>query len=71
METALVHLAIALANGEMMGYSNEEALEGVSCSVWNLTQLGRTDVDAVMDELHGGMAEISDLILSPVSTRSH
>jgi HD-like signal output (HDOD) protein len=65
-DAALVHLAIALSNGEMNGLCVDEILTTIHPSVWQFSCLNQQDVEQVIDSIPSLAAEVMDLILSPV-----
>jgi HD-like signal output (HDOD) protein len=69
-DASLVHIAIALSNGEMNGLGIEEITTTIHPSVWELTGLDRSDLEQLLEQIPEKTAEIMDLILSP-SERIH
>lgn len=66
-EAALVHFAIALANGEVNGHSLDEMVGGIAPAVWELTGLSLKDIESTVEGTPPKVAEVMDLIMSPTS----
>ncbi len=64
-DASLVHIAITMSNGEMIGLSSEEMLTTIHPSVWELTGLGQRDVEVMFQEIPSRAGEVMDLILTP------
>jgi HD-like signal output (HDOD) protein len=69
LDASLVHIAIALSNGEMNGLSLDEVLTGIHPSVWHLTDLNQEDLTSMMTELPAKMEEFMELVLSSPGQR--
>ena len=69
-DASLVHIAIAMSNGEMNGFSMDEIASSIHPSVWVLTGLDQQDLEQLLEEIPNKAAEIMDIILSP-SERLH
>ena len=65
LDASLVHIAIALSNGEMNGLCVDEILSSIHPSVWTLTGLDTHDVERMIDEIPDKVAEVMAIILSP------
>lgn len=65
-EAALIHFAIALANGEVSGESMETTVAGIAPPVWELTGLSYADLESTMEGMSAKVAEVVELIMSPV-----
>jgi len=66
-EASLVHIAAALANGELNGDSLENTLAVITASVWELTGLTPADLENAMETIPAKAAEVMDTIMSPVA----
>ena len=69
-DASLVHIAIAMSNGELNGLSMDEIASTIYPSVWALTGLDQEDLEQLIEEIPNKAAEIMDIILSP-SERLH
>ena len=64
-DASLVHIAIAMSNGELNGLSMDEIASTIYPSVWALTGLDQEDLEQLIEEIPNKAAEIMDIILSP------
>lgn len=66
LETSLVHIALALANGEMVGLSIDEMLWAIHPSAWETTGLSPTIVASMVDDMLAKTAEVMNLVVAPL-----
>jgi putative nucleotidyltransferase with HDIG domain len=69
-ESTLVHFAIVLSNAYLKGGQIDEALDGVSATLWELTGLIPDDIDKAFEVAPAKALETMELIVSPTS-RTH
>jgi HD-like signal output (HDOD) protein len=62
LEASLVHIAKAIANGEMVGLSIEEMLWAINPYAWNMTDLNPQTVAPMIDEMVSKSHEALSLI---------
>ncbi|MEW8505727.1 MAG: HDOD domain-containing protein [Candidatus Thiodiazotropha sp.] len=64
LETSLVHIAKAIANGEMVGLSVEEMLWAITPFAWKMTGLTPETLSSLIDEMVSKSHEALNLITS-------
>jgi HD-like signal output (HDOD) protein len=64
LEASLVHIAKAIANGEMVGLSVNEMLWAISPFAWESTNLSSTEVEGMIEDMQSKSAEALRIILS-------
>jgi HD-like signal output (HDOD) protein len=69
-DASLIHIAIVMSNGQMLGLDIDQMLTTTHSSVWPLLGLDRQDLECMLAEIPEKLAEVMDPILSP-SERLH
>ncbi|MCU7872027.1 MAG: HDOD domain-containing protein [Candidatus Thiodiazotropha sp. (ex Lucinoma borealis)] len=65
LEVSLVHIAKAIANGEIVGLSVDEMLWAIAPSAWDATGLNTEIVAPMVDEMLLKSNEVMSLVLAP------
>ena len=71
LEASLVHIAKAIANGQMVGLSVDEMLWAINPFAWDTTSLSPETVAPQVDEMLAKSEEAMNLILAPATKRMH
>ncbi|MCU7891866.1 MAG: HDOD domain-containing protein [Candidatus Thiodiazotropha sp. (ex Ustalcina ferruginea)] len=69
LEVSLVHIAKAIANGEMVGLSVDEMLWAIDSSAWDATGLNPETVASMVDEMLLKSNEVMSLVLAPAKQK--
>ncbi|MCU7814242.1 MAG: HDOD domain-containing protein [Candidatus Thiodiazotropha sp. (ex Lucinoma kastoroae)] len=69
LEVSLVHIAKAIANGEMVGLSVDEMLWAIDPSAWDATGLNAEIVAPMVDEMLFKSNEVMSLVLAPAKQK--
>ncbi|MET0008764.1 MAG: HDOD domain-containing protein [Candidatus Thiodiazotropha sp. 6PLUC9] len=65
LETALLHIAAAVADAEINGYSLEEVFEQIDEGALQTTGLQKQDMDRYLEAVPDKVLEIMDVVLAP------
>ncbi|PUB80946.1 MAG: phosphohydrolase, partial [gamma proteobacterium symbiont of Ctena orbiculata] len=69
IDVAIVHIALAIARGEMSGLSMEEMLWAIEPYVWDATGLNPDNVSPHIDEMLRMSLKTMDMILAPTTRK--
>jgi HD-like signal output (HDOD) protein len=65
LETALLHIAAAIADADLKGIPHEEVCEQIDEVVWQITGLQRQALADYLEEVPNKVLEIMDVVLAP------
>ncbi|MET0060725.1 MAG: HDOD domain-containing protein [Candidatus Thiodiazotropha endolucinida] len=69
MDVAIVHIALAVARGEMSGHSVEEMFWAIEPNVWDATGLIPEQISPLIDEMLSKSLEVMGVILAPTKQK--
>lgn len=65
IDVALVHIALAIARGEMAGFSTEEMLWATEPRAWEITGLSPGSIELLVDEMLNQSLHVMEVVLQP------
>jgi HD-like signal output (HDOD) protein len=65
LETALLHIAAAVADADIHGYALEDTCDQLDESVWQTTGLQKQEMDQYLEGVPNKVMEIMDVVLAP------
>jgi putative nucleotidyltransferase with HDIG domain len=65
LEASLVHIAKAIANGQIVGLSVDEMIWAINPFAWETTSISANEVTAMVDDMQAKSDETMSLILAP------
>lgn len=69
MDVAIVHIALAVARGEMSGHSVEEMFWAIEPNVWDATGLIPEQISPLIDDMLSKSLEVMGVILAPTKQK--